>query len=641
MSGKWICISFLVLSVMVQTKGYGQVDAGLVGWWEMEEFLGGVAVDSSGYENHGFLHGDPSWVSGVQGGALLLDGQDDYVDCGAHTALNVLSAVTIAAWIMPGDNNQDRKLAGNMSANGGFKLALYKNNKVEMAVRTSQGQVMLNRNISGGTVLLPGTWYHVVGIYSAQAQILQTYVNGQLDRSMVLNNVFMGIPAETFKMGRDSATDGYYFKGALDDVRVYNRALSPTDIDQLAHPGSSSNDDCQYAMPVGDVETLAFDTTNATFDGSGEVMSSPNIWYCYTAPGSGPVTVSLCGSHYDTLVAVYRGCSCDPGQRVLMAYNDDFCGLQSQLVFDAGAGESYLIEVGGYANRSGTGVLSIHCAGQTLGDYDLGDAPDSTNDLYAPMTAYEVSGVSIPGHFPTTFLGNSGQDSPGPLHQDPLSLAYLGTGVSLEMEAYKGADEDGINNIDPFKDVADKDGADDGLILPVRMPDCDWTSLDYTITVVDPNRPFWVNVWCDWNRDGDWDDDGVSDPNLNNDGFSISEWAVQNQYFPGMAPGFYRVATPGFHAWHPSQGPVEMWLRVTLSEVPWTGGLHPGQRGNAGSGPEDGYGFGETEDYLVYPDTGCTACKDLNDDGVIDINDLWVLLDQWLTNCFFGTSVDP
>ncbi len=637
MSGKWIRIVALMIWGCCSLTSWAQTDAGLVGWWQMDGLFDGIAVDSSGYEHHGLILGDPAWVEGLLGQALQFDGSDDYVDCGAHAQLNVLDDVTVTAWIKPGDNNQDRKLFGNMGANGGFKLAIYKNNKVELAVRDTSGQVVVNRNVNGGTVIPAGTWVHVAGVYSVQGQTLTTYVNGQIDRSLPLDNMVMGVPAESFKIGRDPATAGYYFNGAMDEVRVYNRVLTDTEIAQLAFSqGSGNNDTCQHAEAIGDIDGLAFDTSEATFDGEGMVMTSPNLWYCYTATCTGTVTVSLCGSVYDTMVAVYKGCNCTQGSSVLLTFNDDFCGLQSQVTFDAVAGDSYLIEVGGYANRSGQGTMTVNCAGKQVGDFDLGDAPDSTNDIYASMTAYTVDGVGIPGQFPTTFLGNGGKDPQGPLHLDPLSLAHLGQSVSLEIESYKGLDEDGINNIDPYKDVADQDGADDGLMLPVSMPACDWTSLEYTVSVIDSETPFWVNIWCDWNRDGDWDDDLSSDPNLNHEGISIDEWAVKNQYFSGRAPGLHLVQTPGFRSWHPSEGPAELWLRITLSESPWTEGNRPGELGNAGSGPQEGYAFGETEDYLVIPESECVICEDLNDDGIVDLDDLWVLLDQWLNLCLYG-----
>jgi len=86
------------------------------------------------------------------------------------------------------------------------------------------------------------------------------------------------------------------------------------------------NDLCKDATEIGDVTNLPFNTTGARFGGRGLCMVSPNIWYCYTAPCTGDVTVSLAGSSYDTMLAAYRGCECFPTQSDFIACNDDFGG---------------------------------------------------------------------------------------------------------------------------------------------------------------------------------------------------------------------------------------------------------------------------------------------------------------------------
>ncbi|MHC4866422.1 MAG: DUF7901 domain-containing protein [Planctomycetota bacterium] len=126
-----------------------------------------------------------------------------------------------------------------------------------------------------------------------------------------------------------------------------------------------ANNDCDNAQAVGDVVDLPFDTTCATTDGDGKCLIGANIWYCYRATCTGDVTVSLCGSSYDTMLAVYNGCSCHP-TGAMIGCNDDFdCpdgnNLQSQLTFAAFAGQDYLIEVGGYHADGGQGLLNIRC----------------------------------------------------------------------------------------------------------------------------------------------------------------------------------------------------------------------------------------------------------------------------------------
>jgi len=397
-------------------------------------------------------------------------------------------------------------------------------------------------------------------------------------------------------------------------------------------------DNCANAKQVGDLTNLAFDTTNSTFDGPGLCMTSPNIWYCYTASCTGSATVSLCGSSYDTKLAVYNGCQCNPTTARLIGCNDDYCSMQSQLTFDVIAGNQYLIEVGGYQQATGQGVLSISCEAQgAAAELDFGDAPDSSNNFGRTMTATYSStpSTTVQARFPTVF--NDGGSGPyGPFHRRPLELAYLGDNVSLEAEADIGADQDGINNIDPPSNSANKDGADDGVIFPLSLPNCGWATFDYKVKVINPGTDLWVNVWFDWNRDGDWDDDSVTNPTLSCSNGLVREWAVRNQYLYNLPAGINRITSPAFLSWHPQSGLKKIWMRITLSEQPWKGGATPSKVGNGGSGPQNGYMYGETEDYLFtpeIPETQCSFCQDLNGDGQINYQDLSMLVQQWLAKC--------
>jgi len=119
-----------------------------------------------------------------------------------------------------------------------------------------------------------------------------------------------------------------------------------------------TNDQLADAPSVGN-GIHAFDTTAATTDGPPDCADlQADIWFCYTATCSGSVTASLCGSSFDTVIAVYQGC--DPFG-TLIACNDDQCGEASEVSFAASLGQSYLIRVGGPPGSRGTGSLTLSC----------------------------------------------------------------------------------------------------------------------------------------------------------------------------------------------------------------------------------------------------------------------------------------
>jgi tetratricopeptide (TPR) repeat protein len=245
------------IAMLVIGLSTGLVHAELVGHWKFDEGAGTVAHDSSIYGNDGTLEGDPHWVSGRFGGALELNGAGDWLDCGTHPSLEISDAVSITAWIKVGIQRVDHKLGGNQDdANGGYKMAVFSNNKIEFEIRTSDNMDILNRDVAGGTEIEVGVWYHVAGVYSLEDGYIRTYVNGVLDRELLTTQV-LGASPGSFKIGCEPfATSSYNFNGVIDDLRIYNHAIDEDDIKQLYDRGGAS------LIPTGYVAKLAEETEN-------------------------------------------------------------------------------------------------------------------------------------------------------------------------------------------------------------------------------------------------------------------------------------------------------------------------------------------------------------------------------------------
>ena len=261
---------------------------------------------------------------------------------------------------------------------------------------------------------------------------------------------------------------------------------------------------------------------------------------------------------------------------------------------------------------------------------DLGDAPDSSNSYpLSPMTAYPGVTASYPSVY------RAGSPPYGPIHWQPTALAYLGASVTLENEADIGADQDPTNNIIPWANTADLDRGDDGVQLPLSLPSLTMTTFNYGVTVVSqqPNVTLFVNVWCDWNRDGDWDDI-IQLPG----GQIVQEWAVQNQNLGSPAPGVYTFTTPQFLPWNPAGAAMmPMWMRVTLSEQRWN---PSGLPGDGGSGPMVGYAFGETEDYYFTPDAAPQDFGDTPDPTYPTLRASNGARHAVVPGMFLGTTID-
>jgi len=131
-----------------------------------------------------------------------------------------------------------------------------------------------------------------------------------------------------------------------------------------------ANDDCADAIPLAEGVPTAFTNQGATTDGPDEpnlcdfygyTQIDADVWFSYLndCGWGSDVTVSLCGSSFDTKVAIYDT-YCPPSTYPqAIACNDDSCGTQSEVTFYAHPGDTYLIRVGGYQGARGNGIITV------------------------------------------------------------------------------------------------------------------------------------------------------------------------------------------------------------------------------------------------------------------------------------------
>ena len=122
------------------------------------------------------------------------------------------------------------------------------------------------------------------------------------------------------------------------------------------------------------------------------------------------------------------------------------------------------------------------------------------------MTAYPGTGAN----YPTVF--NVAAPERGPKHLRPRPF-HLGKGVTAEVEADLGFDQDGVNNIRPAANTPNLDKRDDGLLAPSSFAHCQLNTMKSRVSISPAAVTFfsqnkgYLNVWIDSNRDGDWADE--------------------------------------------------------------------------------------------------------------------------------------
>jgi hypothetical protein len=232
-SKKHYFISFvLVLALAGVSIGQG-IDPNLVAWWKLDEAIDSVTYDETDYWNDGILYGNPQFVDGRIGGALDFDGVDDYVDCGNADSLNITGNITLSLWV-----NTDTV------ASGDHRSYLLKGDTSYALKQNSWGRIEFFVYIGGWqAVTLPvddsfnGIWHHLAGTYDGSQ--IKLYVDGIL-RDTKNYTGEIGTNTSIVSIGSDSGTRRYC-DARIDDVRIYNRAISVIEIKKLASPERASN----------------------------------------------------------------------------------------------------------------------------------------------------------------------------------------------------------------------------------------------------------------------------------------------------------------------------------------------------------------------------------------------------------------
>jgi flagellin-like protein len=202
-------------------------DPSLVGYWKFDEGSGNIAYDSSGYGNNGILNNTATFVSnGKFGGAVKFNGANGDTVVIDNVPVNLTSGArnTVEFWMYWNGGNWQMPFGWNVN----YDLYLADN-----AFGFNTGEA----NIEGfsGTSFLSNSWHHVVAIFYngvPSAPNVELWVDGN---KMTVTHQYGNGPSsrsvtqKVFISGW-GPTSGYKFNGIIDEVRIYNRALTPEEI---------------------------------------------------------------------------------------------------------------------------------------------------------------------------------------------------------------------------------------------------------------------------------------------------------------------------------------------------------------------------------------------------------------------------
>ena len=204
--------------------------SGLVAAYGFNEGTGATVSDSSGNNLTGTIVGATWTTGGRYGNALSFNGTSSYVDLGNPTALQLTGSMTLEAWVNAAANPADDGQIVAKSNGSGWQFKTSPDtgpHTFGVAVSGSSGS---NTQRYSTTVRSLNTWYHVAGVYNATTGTLDIYVNGALNNGALVGTIPASQFNQTVNVNIGRRSGGYFFNGIIDEVRIYNRALSQTEI---------------------------------------------------------------------------------------------------------------------------------------------------------------------------------------------------------------------------------------------------------------------------------------------------------------------------------------------------------------------------------------------------------------------------
>lgn len=207
------------------------ITSNLAAHWKLNETGGSTAADSSGNGRTGTVFGTASWQSGLINNALSLNGST-YVR--ATGLMGNPSNITVAAWVNL--TAADTSGAEVISLGDHVLLRIDEggaNTKLIMYNGSSWNEVAIAQTFAGRG------WHHVVGVFNNSSNYLRLYVDGvQAASQSVFDSIsYSGLGGNTYIGRHGNGQTSFDFNGKIDDVRVYSRALSPTDVAALYTDG--------------------------------------------------------------------------------------------------------------------------------------------------------------------------------------------------------------------------------------------------------------------------------------------------------------------------------------------------------------------------------------------------------------------
>jgi len=219
-------------SVSFGAKPQKWLSDNLVGYWKMDESLWdgtpGEVIDSSGNSNNGTSTSANTTSTSKFGRAGSFDGINDYVKT-TYPMNPGTSSFALMAWFKTEDYTKDQEILSTYGSGSNYYELRVSSNTIWFQLRDTNGTEL---RMNSGITPTNGTWYHVVGVRDKSTNKLYIYINGILE-GVPISDTTDNIDTVNAPWIGAYSGPGIFFQGLIDEVRIYNRALSPKEVRDL------------------------------------------------------------------------------------------------------------------------------------------------------------------------------------------------------------------------------------------------------------------------------------------------------------------------------------------------------------------------------------------------------------------------
>jgi hypothetical protein len=293
------CLVAVMVVLVFCGTGHADLSHGLVAYYPFD----GNAMDESGNGNHGTVVGAVPATDhfGNSNHAYSFDGQDDYIDCGKGSSLDGTEALSIVIWIKSSSLDGGRRIISKRGSEAGYELVV-SDNKVRFVTNGSfRSEASLAEKIN--------EWIFIAVTWDQSQE--DPNINMYVDDNDPITGFFAGplaVATGDLYIGA-WGPDQWVFNGIIDDARIYNRALSPSEVQALYQDVSRPVADAGPDQVVIDEVVLDGSGSNKVEGGTIEswewvLVHRTNSDFNRVASGENPTISDLPYGFYDVTLTV-------------------------------------------------------------------------------------------------------------------------------------------------------------------------------------------------------------------------------------------------------------------------------------------------------------------------------------------------